>query len=260
MKWVSAGFVFILTSCAPATESIAPRPLAVPADSAEYARYSAGTHQLEGQAFLTTRGGDVKVAAGRTVTLDPATRYAREWFRRFGATSLESTSGLDPLFIGARRTTVADAEGRFRFSGLTAGDYIVRTQVTWETGAAYTPAQGGIVGKLVTLPRDGGSPLVLNEMLTRDLAAALGVEIVDGAALAARPHRVVQAAVEGTDCQSAALAPRPTEGAARADLVVNAARLGADAVGNVVCTTHGLNLRRNCVAWIQCIGDAVAWT
>jgi hypothetical protein len=51
----------------------------------EYAAFEQpGRGSIAGQAFLTTRGGDVKMGAGRTVTLDPATRYARAWYQRYG--------------------------------------------------------------------------------------------------------------------------------------------------------------------------------
>ena len=51
------------------------------APAEEYEAF-AGVVQLElrGQAFLTTEAGNVKVAVGRLVTLDPATTYARAWF------------------------------------------------------------------------------------------------------------------------------------------------------------------------------------
>jgi hypothetical protein len=238
---------------------VAPRPIAITADSAEYARYRGGTLELHGQAFLTTRGGDVKLAAGRIVTLDPATRYAREWFRRFGASvSAFSTPAPDRLFVAARRTTTADAEGRFQFSGLAPGEYIVRTVVTWETGSLTTPTQGGVVGTFVTIPRDVSSALIVNELLTLDLLAAVGVEIVDDTALATRRFRVI-APVTGNSCQEAPINPRPTEAEARADLLVSAARLGADAVAHVTCASRGMSLRPNCTSRIQCRGDAIAW-
>jgi hypothetical protein len=55
------------------------RPPPSPQPTRRSMRRSPGVGQLErrGQAFLTTEAGNVKVAAGRLVTLDPATTYAR---------------------------------------------------------------------------------------------------------------------------------------------------------------------------------------
>jgi hypothetical protein len=143
----------------------------VAADS-EYAPFrQKGTAVVEGQAFLTTRGGDVKKGAGRLVTLDPATTYSQEWYSRFGNryAQFDAVPG-DSLFARARRTTVADADGRFRFTDLAPGRYIVRTTVTWEvpTGNLYVntmSVQGGIVSEIVEA-RNGETKTVMLNTVT----------------------------------------------------------------------------------------------
>jgi len=61
-----------LAGCAPFSPDLNPLLAAGQADSAEYAAYEGqGTLELRGQAFLTSPSGDVKLAAGRLVTLDP---------------------------------------------------------------------------------------------------------------------------------------------------------------------------------------------
>ena len=67
-----------------------------------------------------------------------------------------------PGFQRARRITVADAEGRFKFSRLPAGKYYVRTEVTWEIGGNY-PTQGGLVGQLVDVLDRQTTEVVLNQ-------------------------------------------------------------------------------------------------
>jgi hypothetical protein len=126
----------------------------------EYAPYlvTTGTASIAGQAFLTTRGGDVKRAAGRSVTLDPVTAVSRRWYHRVGQ-SIEGFAQVpqpETIFRAARRVTVADADGRFQFNNLPAGTYILRTLVTWEapTGGSGLSMQGGVVSEVVTL-RDG---------------------------------------------------------------------------------------------------------
>lgn len=136
------------TTVLPEPELTRPDPFAglSPATDVEYAPYRvAGTAVITGQAFLTTRGGDVKRAAGRQVILDPATPYATRWWQRVGIdTERFVLTPPDARYQNARRTTTADADGRFRFTGLAPGTYIVRTVVTWE--APGSGLQGGVVG------------------------------------------------------------------------------------------------------------------
>ena len=56
----------------------------------------------------------------------------------------------DPRFVAARRSTMADAEGRFTFSKLPAGTYLVRSMMTLQE-AADSVRQVHIVAALVTL-------------------------------------------------------------------------------------------------------------
>ena len=106
MRSTIVGMVLVFTGCAAASRPPpVPRPLLGPADASEYSVFAAGgSLELRGQAFLTTRGGDVKVGAGRMVTLDPATTYSTEWFRRFGGDVEEfGTLPPDSRFAAARR-------------------------------------------------------------------------------------------------------------------------------------------------------------
>jgi hypothetical protein len=102
-------------------------------------------------------------AAGRTVTLDPATSVGTEWWTKVGRSWEHRKLTLpSPGFAKARRTTVADADGRFKFSGLTAAKYYVRTEgteVTWEAGR-YSLSQRGLVGQPVEV-RDGQTTKII---------------------------------------------------------------------------------------------------
>jgi hypothetical protein len=136
----------------------------------EYAPYRLdGNSTITGQAFLTTRGGDVKRGAGRSVTLDPATSYTRAWYDQIGLDRDRfGEMPSDSLFRSIRRTTTADADGKFSFRNLPPGTYLVRTTVTWEvpTGSAYLPTevQGGVVSVLAVVKGGETSELILNSL------------------------------------------------------------------------------------------------
>jgi hypothetical protein len=149
MKRLSAALLFalFLQAC-----STTPPPVATkypPIDPAWYEPYAAGgTATVAGQAFLRTRGGDVKVGAGSQVTLDPATPYSAAWWNsaaKLWVHRFEIPRSAE--FTRARKTTIADAEGRFKFTNLAPGSYYVRSIVTWERPGGYgtTALEGGIV-------------------------------------------------------------------------------------------------------------------
>ncbi len=259
MKSLTVWMVLVLTGCATAAgPPPVPRPLRGPTDASEYAAFAVdGSLELRGQAFLTTRGGEVRVAAGRLVTLDPATTYAGEWFRRFGG-DVEEFGVLpsDSRFGAARRTTTADAEGRFTFSDLVPGTYLLRTTVTWETGSSFDDPQGGVVASVVTVAES--AEVILNEVYETGYAASLGVPIVGEEELVARSFRVI-ADVSGTSCRGSLISPEATEADARQQLIIAAARLPeADAVARVECRRAGLSL--SCTSRVVCDGVAIAWT
>jgi len=130
-------------------------PEQVAFDEAAYAAYRApGTGTVTGQAFLKTRGGEVRYAAGDEVYLNPATDYeAARIFKLLRARFVDPTG--KPVWTPApgenwktpQRTTTADAEGRFKFEGLPPGKYFVSSNVTWDTGQGMT---GGWVIQEVT--------------------------------------------------------------------------------------------------------------
>lgn len=134
-------------------------------DPTEYEPYMAGgSASIFGQAFLRTVGGDVKVAAGSTVTLDPFTSYSHHWWHQAGKWwARRSVIPPEAIFSNARKVATADADGRFGFEGLAAGRYYVRTQVTWETGAYrfVNDTQGGLIWQLVHVEDGQKAEIVL---------------------------------------------------------------------------------------------------
>jgi hypothetical protein len=153
---------------------------AVAADYYPYAK--TGTGVIDGQAFVVIRGGDVlldtqgylttisdnaRTASGSDVTLDPATPFAMEWYMKYG-TSLRrfANAPKDETFRTARRTTVADESGRFRFENLPAGRYIVRTTITWQTprDSYRMMTQGGVASAVFDLEEGETKKLVIRQV------------------------------------------------------------------------------------------------
>lgn len=148
VKQAAATLAGMVTAEAPPMTTLAMR------DSSAYTPYLlSGTATITGQAFLMTRGGDSKRAAGQDVFLDPVTDYLRSFQSQLGNDVLVGTLVPgDSLFLRARRTTVADADGRFTFRELPAGTYLLSTRVLWEapTGGGLS-LEGGIIAETVRL-------------------------------------------------------------------------------------------------------------
>lgn len=167
--FLTALIVFVIGCASLAPPSLRALSMTRTASVDDYAPYlKEGTATLTGQAFLSTRGGDVKKAAGRPVTLDPVTPYALEWYAQIGTnTDRFSDAPPDTLFRQARHVTTADADGKFRFANLPEGRYILRTTVTWEapTGYRYSlQTQGGVVSEIVDLKNGESKEVIMSSM------------------------------------------------------------------------------------------------
>jgi hypothetical protein len=124
----------------------------------EYAPYDrAGTGAIEGQAFLKTRGGDVKTAAGNAIVIHPVTTYSTETYQRL-CIGLEHLEAPDPRSSKYTRTTLGDVHGGFRFEGLPAGEYFVSSTITWEYQPGYST--GSVAHAKVTV-REGQTTKVV---------------------------------------------------------------------------------------------------
>lgn len=159
MKWLVAGLAtLILAGCQMAGP--VERNVAYPAD--EYAALEkTGTSAIEGQLFMRTRGGDVKYGAGSEIAVAPVTSYSRETTRiiREGKTPTLADSRVSAF----THKTQADGEGRFKVTGLPAGDFYVVGGVWWETGSPYMPRQGGVVIKQVHLDEGETQEVMLTQ-------------------------------------------------------------------------------------------------
>ena len=109
-----------------------------------------GTAEVHGQAFLKTRGGDVKLAAGNEIRLTPATSYSRQWYveKYLGRRKIEPH---DPRLDEFIRTTIADADGRFKFTQVPAGEHFLLTHIFWHISSSSWP-EGGLVCTEISVP------------------------------------------------------------------------------------------------------------
>lgn len=116
------------------------KPLA-PFNAADYEPFAiAGTATVGGSAFLITKGGDIKKAAGRKVLLIPETPYLRarlnEADTKYPAADWLEWSDDSPETIGQAwrytKMVVADVDGKFAFNKVPAGRYILETQLFWQ--------------------------------------------------------------------------------------------------------------------------------
>jgi hypothetical protein len=170
MKKIIMSFIFMaLLGCA--TFAPPPPPQWNPINEtseAEYTPYLAGgTGSVSGQALMTQEDGPVVTAAGQKVTLDPATSVGNEWWSKVGPfwAPHYGTPPPSPNFQKSRKTTVADRDGKFTFSGLAAGKYYVRTLVTWEVRIRCCfQTRGGAVGKLIEVHNGKTTDAILTEL------------------------------------------------------------------------------------------------
>lgn len=153
MKRILSLLIFMgLISCAP---RVTVQPVErIPFPEAEYKKLaSTGTAIVKGQAFLKTRGGDVKTAAGNEVILNPVTSYSNQWYE-VGYLQGKPMTEYDPRLNLYVRKQVADGDGRFTFKNVPAGDYYVTALVLWEAPVGYHGSlvqQGGFISKKIAV-------------------------------------------------------------------------------------------------------------
>jgi hypothetical protein len=142
-----------------------------------------GKSVITGQAFLKTRGGDIKTGAGNKVILAPASEYVKLFYKQrdFLMTQINKMYDIgtpdalkkysefkaeideekpDSRLIPLMKTTIADASGNFEFKGLPAGKYMLFCEIYWETGKSKT---GGIAYGSVKISNDETQKVMVSE-------------------------------------------------------------------------------------------------
>ena len=112
-----------------------------------------GTSTITGQAFLKTRGGEVRYGAGETVTLIPETPYTRELWNAFMTPT--KITNLDNRWSSHNKEALADGNGNFEFNNLPAGSYFLECDVYWEVPGQYGMQRTGDTVKKQIKIEDG---------------------------------------------------------------------------------------------------------
>lgn len=136
--------------------------MATPFNESEFIPYLGyGTSTIQGQAFLKTRGGQVRYAAGNTITLIPVTQYSREVWN---ASSYGRVTNIDERWYIYVRKATADGFGNFEFKNIPAGEYYIECSIFWEVPGRYGLERTGTVVKKQTKVRPNQTvKLVLTE-------------------------------------------------------------------------------------------------
>ena len=147
------GVILFVSGCMESVQTVKRIPFPVE-EYRELPKMGTGTATVRGQAFLKTRGGDVKYAAGNEILLFPVTSYSDQWYRvllEFPTKILDKTS--DPRYSKYVTTMTGDGEGNFEFKNVPAGNYYLSTTILWEVPqrGGYLWPTGGTIGKKISV-------------------------------------------------------------------------------------------------------------
>ncbi len=141
------GAILALAACAeleeanPFRETPQPPPtpdaeyvITTPFVEAEFAPYALqGEGTISGQAYVVRSNGQIVLADRQQVVLVPWNAYTRE-IREAAEAGYQGLANRDEKYDRYRRTATTDADGRFYFTGLPAGDWSLMSSVVWQEG------------------------------------------------------------------------------------------------------------------------------
>ena len=138
--------------------------ITTPFNDADFAGYSkTGLSTIAGQAFLKTKGGDVKFGAGNQITLYPYTSYVQEVLSMKKRPNYK-IKNEDTRWMQYIKTTIADAQGKFEFKNIPAGNYLIECGIFWQVPGQYgLQTTGDIVSKQVSVGNNDSINIMLTE-------------------------------------------------------------------------------------------------
>jgi len=137
--------IFLAVACTPLFPTHQMQNSFNPSDAEPY--MLPGNCTITGQAFMRTRGGEAKTAAGLKVELYPATPYFVERYEHWGKMNIEPPMPAQAKQV--MREVVCDATGNFEFNGLPPGEYVLYCYIQWLVSASQY--SGGVVKGKVTV-------------------------------------------------------------------------------------------------------------
>lgn len=137
MRYITNTFVILLAALVIVGCVTTPQPRQAEFIESEFAPYGEiGSSTVTGQAFLKTRGGEVRFGAGSEVIMVPVTSYTTEIFQR-SVLDGQRLQSPDSRYAAYRRTTTTDGNGNFEFRNAPAGEYYLSCVITWEVPGPY---------------------------------------------------------------------------------------------------------------------------
>ncbi len=130
-----------------------------------------GSNTIKGSALIRQQGGGVVTCAGIPVGLIPDTEYSRErmlaiynsdirgYYPAFGSATVKFNN-TDSGYITYQRKTVCDAQGFFKFDGISDGSFFIVTQIVW--GSDTYVKQGGWIMQRVTVSNGDSKDIVIS--------------------------------------------------------------------------------------------------
>lgn len=155
MKKIAIVFICLLiTGCVSMLASALQKPHIEVFNDNDFLPYiGKGTGKIYGQAFLKTRGGEIRYGAGNQVVLIPMTPYVKEFYEREFING-EILSPSDNRLLQYRRIVTADGQGNFEFKEIPPGEYCLLCNIYWEIPGRFPTTTGGIAHNRVTI-REG---------------------------------------------------------------------------------------------------------
>jgi hypothetical protein len=137
-------FVFLVLAAATGAGCTDLRP-----HQAETAPYlQKGSAAIAGVVTIDTGQGQITARVGTQVYLTPATTLSNQRLQKYVIEKNELPVDRESQLVLLTRT---DSEGRFRFAGLAAGEYIVASRVDWSPAAGSTVSRADVAYARVML-------------------------------------------------------------------------------------------------------------
>lgn len=162
IKFLNIVSVLLIIGCA--TNTIFPIHSSFDENEVTWSK-AKGKNSIKGQAFLRTRGGDIKTCAGFDVLLHPHSTYGAERIKAIygnenaGFQIRTNVQPPDPKYFNLKRVTKCNATGDFEFHDLPDGTYYIIAAVVWEVPNSYPGKQGGGVMQKVSV--NGGETITV---------------------------------------------------------------------------------------------------